>query len=967
MRTAVFVVLLSILPALLIIAVAGYTRYRDEVETVDARGERLVRTVAMRQEQVAEVMETLVRTLGRLQAVREEHAEEASVLFRSLVASSGEYANIFLLDNAGDVLASALTTPEKKNFSGHGFFKKALQRKSFSVSRVGLSPFSGTPVLYFAAPVFLDGQDAPGVVCVALDLARHNASLSDVTMPEDASVFILDGDGSLAFAYPGPGPVAAGEALPCPIWPGIQAGDADAGRFLSRNPAGEQVSVIYRKLTLREAESPYMYILYVQESEKAYAQARAVLERNMALFAVIVFLALAGPIALCHVTVKRPWKALLNGAAAVGRGELAARVPEKGVSGEIGMLCREFNAMAEALDRRDRELFAARDQAELSRTAKSEFLATMSHEIRTSMNAILGMAYLVLKTDLTAQQRGYISKLLTAANSLLRVINDILDFSKMEAGKMAMESISFSLRRILGTVRSELAPRLREKKLGFDLQVGHDVPDHLVGDPLRLSQAIMILIDDAVNRSERGVVSLACAVTEQRADQIVLRFIVRDAGVGLTPAQLSEMRELFARDAEEESATLDKLRLRLAIASRLFRMMHGRVSVSSVFGEGVTFAASARFGHAVEELRQPGKLFAGKRALIVDASDVSRRDLEDVLAHFGFATVAANTLDEAMEALRRGEKDRKPFEVVFVDWRASLPDMVSQMARLKALPLASPPPLVLTAASGRADFPVALDELEIDALLPKPLNESLVFDTLMNLLGVRDEAAHYPAGAGDETGREDGEDLAGIRILLAEDNIVNQQIAGEILESEGIAPRIVGDGEEAVRFLAGNGPQSVDIVLMDLQMPVMDGFAATRALRARENCHPLQLPVIAMTAHSDLEEISACFAAGMNDHTGKPIIVDKFLATIRRWRPVSPGSGELLLESVRFLRDLRGKEDGASSEAVEGLLAKLLPVLHEGRTSVIRTTLREGDERAVAAMFAALTAMAEGLSRSAGS
>lgn len=954
-RTAICVVLLSVLPALAIIAATGVGRYADEVAASQAQGERFVRTIALRQNQLAQVMETLAQVLVRLRDVHAGRAEAASALFRDLVASSPEYTNILLLDSKGAVIASALPAPDDANFSKDTFFKRAVRRNAFCVGKVARAPFSKDPVLYFAMPAPLRGQDAPGVISVALNLAHYEKILAGLVLPEGANVYFLDGSGALASSYPEKGPVAAGEVLGGEIWRKVQhTPEANGNFFADEGPT--RVQVAFRKLFLPGMDMPYFYILYVRPENLAYAQATALQQRDMTIFAVVSVISMAAALGLCWYTVRRPWRRLLAAAMRVAGGDLSTRTEETGVGGEIGTLYKEFNAMARVLDGRDKELAAALDYAELSRTAKSEFLANMSHEIRTSMNAILGMAYLVLKTDLTAQQKGYVTKLLAAANALLRVINDILDFSKMEAGKLDMESIDFSLRRIINTVRSESAARLREKKLTFDLAVGQDVPDHLLGDPLRLSQALMILVDDAVNRSERGRITLSCAVSELSEEDVLLEFGVHDAGVGLTPAQLLEMREIFEQEESELPATMDKLRLRLAICNRLFRMMHGRIEVASNFGEGVLFTTFARFGHKPGELRQPDRLFEGQRALIVDSDEVSRQDLVEILPRFGFATHCVADMEAARRALRQYEEDNTPFSVVFIDWRPAAPDTPALATALKRKSaLRVPPPVILTTAAGRTGLPVSLEELEIDALLPKPVNESLVFDTLMNILGAHtDDHAAEEKRAHAEHSR-----LAGLRVLLVEDNSVNRQIATEVMESEGIAVTAACDGEEAVAILAAS-PEAFDVVLMDLQMPKMDGVTATRAIRNNKAHHSMRLPIIAMTAHSEADEISRCFEAGMDDHTGKPIVVRDFFATLRRWLPVRPENAAMLDAAVTRIRECAHSADPESRDRLDAVLHSLVPALHEGRVTAIRATLAGGDARAVEDTLAALHAMAHG-------
>lgn len=957
LRTATAVILLSILPAIFVVVGTGFSRYHDEILAVNARGERIVRAVALRQESMVEVIETLVQTLGQMPDVRDMNTVVASALFRSILATSQEYSNLFLLDAKGAVVASALPGNSALDFSSEAFFKTVMQRRAFGIGNVAVSPFVKQNVLYFGSPVLSEDGAELGAVCVALNLGRYGKALAGLVSAEEEAFYIVDGNGSLAVALPGSATEALGEYLDDEVWQPVRDSGETAG-ILPLGGGREGNNVFYRKMSLPGADAPYSCLIYVLPDSSLHGHARDALLPSAALFVVVTLLSLAAAIGLCQYAVRRPWQALFASARSVSEGDFDARFPENGVTGEIGTLGREFNTMAETMSKRDKELSAARDQVELSRTAKSEFLANMSHEIRTSMNAILGMAYLVLKTELSPQQRGYISKLLSAANALLRVINDILDFSKMEAGKMTMENISFSLRRIAGTVRSELAPRLTEKQLGFDLRIGHDVPDHLIGDPLRLSQALTVLVDDAVSRSERGAITLGCTVVEQDADRVMLQFLVRDAGVGLTPVQLMKMQELFERHEDDVPSTLDKQRLRLAIANRLFRMMGGNIAVSGVFGEGGAFSACARFGYAACEFRQSEKFFANKRALVVDRSEISRQDLVDVLLLFGFAVDCVPDSDAAAAAQEEARKEGAPFAVVFVDWRPPFPDMATAITRLRErTPSSDSPPIVLTTAPGRADLPASLDEFEIDALLPNPINESLVFDTLMNILGMN-KASSFPMESAEE-----GKDLAGLSgltILLAEDNTVNQQIAGEILESEGIAVTFADNGEDAARLVLENRPGTFSMVLMDLQMPVLDGFEATRRIREDKRFSAIRLPVIAMTAHSDLSQISACFKAGMNDHTGKPIIVDKFLATIRRWLPVREDSAETLAGAVRQLREHCGKDSEESRAAVEALLEKLAPVLHGGRVALLREAIEAREVADMAELLDSLGDMAHG-------
>ncbi|MDR3073805.1 MAG: response regulator [Deltaproteobacteria bacterium] len=949
--------MLAILPSLAIIAVTCVERYSEEAVRARAEGDRIVRTLAKQQNEIFEVMAMLAQVLARVQTVRAGDAPGASALFQAIADNSPEYHNILLLDGGGAVIAAARPLDPGVTFASCDFFTDARSRNSFSVGAVAESPVRKKPVIYFAMPLPLEDRAEPLALVIAFTLSRYDATAARLELPEGATVYFLDNAGSLVSAYPKLEEAPAGDPLADALWRALQEATAEAGFFALPGDGGQSpLQVSYRKLFRPGADLPYLYILHALRDSSMFTRAKVLQTRDIAISVLVILFTLAATVGLCHYAVRRPWRRLLAAAQSVAKGELEARVSVAGVGGEIGMISMEFNAMAQALAERDKEISAARDYAELSRNSKSEFLANRSHEIRTSMNAILGMAYLVLKTELTAQQKGYVTKLLTAANGLLHVINDILDFSKIEAGKLTMERINFSLRRILTAIRSESAVRLNEKNLGFDLQIAPGVPDHLIGDSLRLSQALMILMEDAVNRSERGAISLRCAVAERGEKEIRLQFAVHDAGVGFTPVQLLHLGELFEKEDADVSSSMDKFRLRLAIGNRLFRMMGGRIEASGEFGVGGVFTAEAKFGFVAGDPGRSAKFFEGKKALIVDSGELSRQDLMEILPQLGFTAEYVDSPGAARKRLCQGESADDPFAVIFVDWKPSLSTIPALMAELKTdLGLRLMPPVILTAV-GRAEFPESPGELDIDALLPKPFTESVVLDTLMNILAMKDPEVEPEK----EEAVSAAADLAGMRVLLAEDNSVNQLIAVEILESAGITVTVAGDGEEAVTLLSRT-PDSFDLVLMDLQMPKMDGFAATSALRSQKTFHPLRLPIIAMTANSDASEVSQCLAGGMNDHTAKPINLDTFFATLKRWRPVRKDGAEKLLETARDIRALAGKTGPESLASLNTAVQSLTPVLHAGRVEMLRAVLLERESQAMEAMVEALTALARGL------
>ena len=944
-------VLLSILPAVVIVATTGFAQYLEERKAENTRGERIVHSIELLQEQLVAVMGTFVRTLGRLDNAGSTNFDTVSVLFHNILRSSSKYANIMLLDGAGNVLASALPANGAINFSEYAFFKKVRAQDSFGVGRVVFSPFTKEPVLHFAAPVTLG---KPGMICVALRLGENKGEFDERVLPKSASIYLVDDAGVLASIYSGNAREVIGDKWDNPLWDVIQNASESSGRIVGRLGAGSlEYVAVYKRLYFQNAGAPYGTIIYVQPASGVYSYAKAKLYRDLALF-VAVLLALCLVAGLYHFAVRRPWNVLLDAAESVAHGKLDVRVPEKGVNGEIGMLYREFNAMADFLEKRDKELSAALEHTEYSRKVKGEFLANMSHEIRTSMNAILGMAYLVLKTDMTGKQRGYLSKLLVAANDLLGIINDILDFSKIEANKMSMEAIDFSLYRILGAVRNDLRGEPGSGKTpDLALDTGQGVPDRLVGDPLRFSQALTILVSDAATRSKQGAVSLCCSVAVQSEEQIALQFVVQAPDAVLLPNQLVEMQEIFSGEKENRSISLSKTGLRLAIANRLFRMMRGDITVSCVSGVGVLFTARACF--AVAGGMASDKPFEGKKALVVDAAMGSHQDLPDALTGFGFMVERATDIEAALHILTAAQDTPSPFAVMFVDWYPAMPDLAEQILQLPiTLPMAVPP-LVLTSVAGRAELPASFDGLEIAAFLPRPIDALAVHGAMTRVIDA-DGGSRFLLPPMPEDQKVSFE---GLRVLLAEDNVINQQIATEILEGEGVNLSIAANGEIAVSILQAT-PGMFDLVLMDIHMPTMDGFAATKKIREDARYNALRLPVIAMTANSDSSEITACLAVGMNGYTGKPIVIEKLLYTLRCWLPPCAVDAAVLAEAVAALRETCGNPDSASPDShwrQSKALEALAPIIHEGRLEMLRATLREGDADAIAAMLATLESL----------
>ncbi len=558
---------------------------------------------------------------------------------------------------------------------------------------------------------------------------------------------------------------------------------------------------------------------------------------------------------------------------------------------EVGMLARAFRQMAVSVDDyrdnlekkvavRTSELAEVTEKAQQASEAKSDFLARMSHEIRTPMNAIIGLSRLTLRSDLNHKQRDYLEKVVSSSDTLLRVINDILDYSKIEAGKLTLEIITFDLNEVFKSVGAVTSLKAQSKGLEFLFDIRREVPRLLVGDGIRLSQILINLANNAVKFTETGDILIEAELLAQQAGKATLRFQVKDTGIGIDQKQQADLFSSFSQADGSVTRRFGGTGLGLAICKQLAEMMDGEVGVSSILGKGSCFWFTAVFG--VEEEAPPllvDKL-KGNRVLVVDDNACARAVFLHSLENFEMRVDCVESGVKALAAMKAASQEKDPYQLLLLDW--NMPEL-DGIATARAIQedgeIGEVPSILMVTAYNLEEVSGLIGEVGIGHLLTKPVSESTLHDALVEaLLGeeISDLRQEYRA-------KRQGQhcnlgSVKGARILLVEDSPLNREVAMEFLAETGVVIDVATNGVEAVKMVGAN---DYKLVLMDIQMPEMDGLSATKLIRSEVRNQ--NLPIVAMTAHAMNGDRERSLEAGMNDHLTKPIDPDRLFASLERW------------------------------------------------------------------------------------
>jgi signal transduction histidine kinase/CheY-like chemotaxis protein/HPt (histidine-containing phosphotransfer) domain-containing protein len=550
-------------------------------------------------------------------------------------------------------------------------------------------------------------------------------------------------------------------------------------------------------------------------------------------------------------------------------------IEDNHAAGEIGLLVHSANALLDATA-------AAIKETQEANMAKSSFLARMSHEIRTPMNAIIGLSRLTLKTRLDARQRDYLEKVVASSDALLGVINDVLDYSKIEAGKLSLEEIPFELDSVFRNVSALVSLKAQDKNLELLFHIRRNVPRNLEGDPLRLGQVLVNLVNNAVKFTESGEVVVSVEPVRVVATSALLRFSVRDTGIGIAPEMQKALFEPFSQADGSVTRRFGGTGLGLAICRQLCELMGGRIWVESQPGQGCCFRFEATFGLHDGEVRPlPLERLTGVRTLIVDDNETARAVFHEILLHFGMRPDAAESGEQALDMLQRAQEQDDPYRVVLLDWMMPGIDGIETARRIRrsGAPLGEVPAILMVTAYNQERVADAATRAGIGHFLAKPVSESTLHDAIAEALLVKDDGGRrrYRQPLQDDA-RHDFGALRGARVLLVDDSPLNREVAIEFLRETGLLIDQAVNGREAVEKVQSGNYQ---LVLMDIQMPEMDGITATRTIRADSRYR--DLPIIAMTAHAMAGDRERSLEAGMNDHLTKPIDPDALVAALKHW------------------------------------------------------------------------------------
>ncbi|PKM95420.1 MAG: hypothetical protein CVU84_04960 [Firmicutes bacterium HGW-Firmicutes-1] len=592
-------------------------------------------------------------------------------------------------------------------------------------------------------------------------------------------------------------------------------------------------------------------------------------------------------------------------------------------------LMDEIDSANEIIKKRNEELKELKEQAEASVKIKSNFLANMSHEIRTPMNAIIGFSNLIYKTELTNKQEDYIHKIGNAAHNLLYIINDILDFSKIDAGKLSLEEIKFNLEEVMTNLADMISIKAFNKGLELIVMQDPNIPEWLEGDPLRLGQVLLNLTDNAIKFTEKGEIFVSVTIKKITSENITLVFEVRDMGIGLTKEQKSTLFQAFTQADTSTTRRYGGTGLGLIISKQIVELMKGDIHVSSEYGVGSNFLFTAQFklSQEVQEKKSLPDNLKSIRTLILEENNNVRQVLEIYTRNFGFNHIECVDKTTAIKLI----EDRHKYDLIIIGCSMSGNEGIHTLRQIKKyIDIEDMPKFIMLAGYIRENLVLYAIQEGFNEVIMKPINQSVLFDTIMSLFVQK--ADSFVAVKNKEHNLHENWNLSGIRVLLAEDNEINQQVVCEFLENEGMHTQVVGNGLEAYQELKEN-KDSYDIVLMDLHMPILDGYKASRKIK--NEIESFQLPIIALTADAMSGTREMVLDWEMDDYLTKPINPDELYKAIHKW----VRKGEVISSNKNLTKYLEKKDEQGNADSI--LDRSVLHSVYKGDEKLFSSILKK--------------------------